>query len=110
MNVLVLNAGSSSLKFQLINTNEEKIANDADVRLARGLIERIGGHAVLTLEVTGEPMYRETAPIRDLRAALDTARESLGLFEADLAKLLSEASRAAEQVHLGIGGSTISRS
>lgn len=72
MNVLVLNAGSSSLKFQLINTNEEKIANDADERLARGLIERIGGHAVITLEVTGEPVFRETAPIRDLRAALDT--------------------------------------
>lgn len=72
MNVLVLNAGSSSLKFQLIQTSAEQIQADADVRLARGLIERIGGHAVLTLEVTGEPIHRETAPIRDLRAALDT--------------------------------------
>lgn len=72
MNVLVLNAGSSSLKFQLIQTSAEQIQSDADVRMARGLIERIGGHAVLTLEVTGEPVHRETAPIRDLRAALDT--------------------------------------
>ena len=71
MNVLVLNAGSSSLKFQLIQTSVEQISGDADVRLARGLIERIGGQAVLTLEVTGEPVHRETAPVRDLRAALD---------------------------------------
>lgn len=72
MNVLVLNAGSSSLKFQLIQTSVEQIQADADVRLARGFIERIGGHAVLTLEVTGEPIHRATAPVRDLRAALDT--------------------------------------
>lgn len=72
MNVLVLNAGSSSLKFQLIQTSAEQIAADADIRMARGLIERIGGHALLNLEVTGHPIYRATAPIRDLRAALDT--------------------------------------
>lgn len=71
MNVLVLNAGSSSLKFQLIQTSAEQMDADADVRLARGSIERIGGHAVLTLEVTGQPIHRETAPMRDLRAALD---------------------------------------
>ena len=71
MNVLVLNAGSSSLKFQLIRTGAEQIASDADVRLARGTIERIGGHGVLTLEVTGHPTHRETAAVRDLRAALD---------------------------------------
>lgn len=72
MNVLVLNAGSSSLKFQLIQTSEEQITADADVRMARGIIERIGGQALLTLEVTGQPTHRETAPIRDLRAALST--------------------------------------
>lgn len=71
MNVLVLNAGSSSLKFQLIQTSAEQINADADVRLARGTIERIGGHAVLTLDVTGQPIHRATAPMRDLRAALD---------------------------------------
>src|SRR5690606_14865392 len=64
MNVLVLNAGSSSLKFQLIQTSEEQITADADVRMARGIIERIGGQALLTLEVTGQPTHRETAPIR----------------------------------------------
>ena len=71
MNVLVLNAGSSSLKFQLIRTGPEEIADDRDVRLARGLIERIGGHAILTLERPGHPAHRETGPVRDHRAALD---------------------------------------
>lgn len=72
MNVLVLNAGSSSLKFQLIRTEPDLMTDDADVRLARGAIERIGGHAILTFSREGEPeAHRETAPIRDQKAALD---------------------------------------
>jgi len=47
MNVLVLNAGSSTLKFQLISTDPDRIASDDDVRLARGEIERIGGEAIV---------------------------------------------------------------
>ena len=43
MNVLVLNAGSSTLKFQLVETDGEAIAANRDRRLARGQIERIGG-------------------------------------------------------------------
>jgi acetate kinase len=71
MNVLVLNAGSSSLKFQLIETGAEQIAADTDVRRARGVVERIGGQALLSLEIPGHPVHREAAPVRDLRAALD---------------------------------------
>jgi acetate kinase len=71
MNVLVLNAGSSSLKFQLISTGAEQMAADTDQRLARGMIDRIGGQALLTLEITGFPVHRVTAPVRDLRGGLD---------------------------------------
>jgi acetate kinase len=71
MNVLVLNAGSSSLKFQLIRTGAARMLEDADERLARGVMERIGGQSLLTLEVPGEPVHREAAPIRDHRQALD---------------------------------------
>jgi acetate kinase len=71
MNVLVLNAGSSSLKFQLIRTDPARMAADTDERLARGLIERIGGQALLHLEIPGEPRHREAAPVRDLRTALE---------------------------------------
>jgi methyl-accepting chemotaxis protein len=41
-----------------------------------------------------------------LNAALATARESLDLFEADLAKLIADVGKATENLHLGIGTST----
>ncbi len=71
MNILVLNCGSSSVKFQLITTDLERIAHHADQRLARGVIERIGGEAVCTLQVEGQGKQRSTAQLRDIRAAVD---------------------------------------
>lgn len=72
MNVLVLNCGSSSLKFQIISTDLEKISNNADERLAEGQIERIGGAGVITFSAIGKETQRSAAPIRDIRAALET--------------------------------------
>ncbi|MEX2117038.1 MAG: acetate kinase [Bacteroidota bacterium] len=71
MNILVLNCGSSSLKFQVIATDLELIEKDGDRQLARGLIERIGSQSLITLEATGKPAVRQAAPLRDHRAALD---------------------------------------
>ena len=71
MNVLVLNAGSSSLKFQLIGTDLERMAEDRDEGLARGVIERIGGQALITFE-RGDSVHREAAPVRDTLAAVET--------------------------------------
>jgi acetate kinase len=71
MNILVLNCGSSSVKFQIISTDLEQIARGADRRLARGLIERIGGEAVMTLEGSGREAQRTTATLRDTRAAVE---------------------------------------
>lgn len=71
MNVLVLNCGSSSLKFQLISTNLEQIEQDADRTLAKGHIERIGGAATLNFSADGRPPVRSGRPIRDIKAALD---------------------------------------
>lgn len=45
MNILVLNAGSSSLKFDLFETTPETIAADADRVLAKGQAERVDGMA-----------------------------------------------------------------
>jgi acetate kinase len=68
--ILVLNVGSSSLKFQLIDTDEAAIAGASDVRLARGQVERIGGEAILTMtRGSGEPATT-TAAIRDHAAAV----------------------------------------
>jgi acetate kinase len=71
MNILILNCGSSSVKFQLIATDLELIEQNADRHLARGTIERVGGEAVITLQVEGQKEQRSTSPLRDIRAAVD---------------------------------------
>jgi acetate kinase len=72
MNVLVLNAGSSSLKFQLIRTDADRMAADGDERLARGVIDRIGGEALLDFQAGVETKTRRAMPIRDHRQAFET--------------------------------------
>lgn len=42
MKILVLNCGSSSVKFQLIQTDLERIKNESESVLARGMVEKIG--------------------------------------------------------------------
>jgi acetate kinase len=71
MNVLVLNCGSSSLRFQVIATDLDAIERDADRRLAQGRVERVGGHALITLQVGNRPRVIEEAPLRDHRAAVE---------------------------------------
>ncbi|MEP7220257.1 MAG: acetate kinase, partial [Bacteroidota bacterium] len=73
MNVLVLNAGSSSLKFQLIDTDLDMIADNRDRRLARGVIERIGSQALISFENVEGKIVRTAQPIRDHRGAIDAA-------------------------------------
>jgi acetate kinase len=72
MNILVLNSGSSSLKFQVIDTDLEKIETDADRLLAKGTIERIGSQALIRFENAAGKIYRNAQPIRDHRAAIET--------------------------------------
>ena len=64
MNVLVLNCGSSSLKFLLVDAATES-------RLARGLIERIGGQALCTYEPRQGDVRKFAEPVRDHRAAVE---------------------------------------
>lgn len=71
MNVLVLNVGSSTVKFQLIRTDQRRIEADQDEKLARGVVERIGGEAVLSLWTAAAGSTRTTASVRDIRAAID---------------------------------------
>src|ERR1051325_8228513 len=72
MNVLVLNCGSSTVKFQIIATDLDRIARDADERLARGTGETIGGEAIIKFEGPGGAAGWSTAPVRDTRAAVET--------------------------------------
>lgn len=71
MNVLVLNCGSSTVKFQLIATDLDAISKNEDRRLARGGIERVGGEAIITLKTEGREQQRLTESLRDMRAAVD---------------------------------------
>lgn len=70
MHILVLNAGSSSIKFQLIDTDGAAIAAASDRRLARGQIDRIGGEAIVSLEATGEAPTKSAVQLRDYAAAV----------------------------------------
>ena len=70
MNVLVLNAGSSSLKFQVISTDLDRIAKDGDERLSRGEVERIGGEAIVTTQSGDGKRQKTTAQIHDIAGAL----------------------------------------
>ena len=71
MNVLVLNCGSSTVKFQVIRTDEDRMAADGDERLASGVVERIGSQALITFQAEGKAKERHAEPIRDHRAAID---------------------------------------
>jgi len=77
MKILVLNVGSSTLKFQLVETGEEHFAGNTDRRLARGQIERIGGEAVWSFRAGDEAARRGTASLRDHRAAVEYVLRSL---------------------------------
>jgi len=71
MNILVLNSGSSSLKFQVITSDLEKIKQNADERLCRGLIEGIGREAIITVQTRNGPRQKFTASLPDISAALE---------------------------------------
>ena len=72
MNILVLNCGSSSVKFQIIETDLGHIENNTDKRLAGGALERVGSHSLITFQAEGQPKVKKDAPLRDHSAAIDT--------------------------------------
>jgi len=71
MNVLVINSGSSTLKFQVIATDLQKFSQNADDRLCRGEVEGIGGEAIIRIQYRDQPVQTFTASLRDITAALD---------------------------------------
>ena len=70
MNVLVVNSGSSSLKFQIISTDLERIKQYKDDRLCRGEVEGIGGEAIITFVNRKGPRQKFTTSLSDISAAL----------------------------------------
>jgi acetate kinase len=69
--VLVINAGSSSLKYQLYDMSDETV-------LAKGRVERIGmDTAILTHESIGKPEVREVSEILEHTSAVRKVQEAL---------------------------------
>jgi len=89
MYVLVLNCGSSTVKFQVIETDAELIGSDGDRRLARGVVERVGGQALITLQAGDGPLERHAEPLRDHRAAVDLVLRWLVSNASDVAGIRS---------------------
>lgn len=78
MKILVVNCGSSSLRFQLIETSPEQIAANSDRLLAKGVVERIGSsEALVSYESPGSAARRFGKPIPEHRQALEAAIECL---------------------------------
>ena len=72
MKVLVINAGSSSLKYQLFDMTDERV-------LAKGLCERIGidGHIKHQPEVEGKQVFDEDVAFPDHASAIAVVIEKL---------------------------------
>jgi acetate kinase len=78
MKILVLNSGSSSIKFQLIETDAEMIASNTDRCLAKGIIERIGtDEASLRLEAPAKQSRPHIGELLDHQSALTRLLEAL---------------------------------
>jgi acetate kinase len=71
VNVLVLNCGSSSLKFQLVDTDLERAAAGTDRVLAKGIVDDIGGTGILKLEAAGRPAVKESAEVLEHKIAVE---------------------------------------
>ena len=71
MKILVINCGSSSVKYQLIDMSNEDL-------LAQGLVERIGIEgSILTQKVTGRDKYIVEVPMKDHKDAIKHALNAL---------------------------------
>lgn len=84
MNVLVINCGSSSLKFQLINSSSEQV-------IAKGLCERIGIEgSQITYTPTGGEKVEKVTPMADHTTAIRLVLEALTDKEHGVVKSLDE--------------------
>jgi acetate kinase len=110
MNVLVLNCGSSSVKFQIIETDLELIEQNSDRRLAKGILERIGSHSLITFQASGQPPVKKDAPLKDHRAAIDMILRWIISPEANLEQIRSLSDIHAVGHRIVHGGEKFSKS
>ena len=84
MKTLVINCGSSSLKYQLIDMDTEE-------SLVQGLVERIGIEgSILTQKIEGRDKYIVNMPMKDHKDAIKLVLESLVDKEHGIIKSMEE--------------------
>ena len=97
MKILVINAGSSSLKYQLIDMENESL-------LAKGLCERIGIDGRLTHKPqNGKPVFEADVPFPTHKEAIEAVLEKLISKEYGVVEAMSEIGAVGHRVlHGGI--------
>ncbi|AGY77562.1 acetate kinase [Clostridium autoethanogenum] len=91
MKILVVNCGSSSLKYQLIDMQDESV-------VAKGLVERIGmDGSILTHKVNGEKFVTEQ-PMEDHKVAIQLVLNALVDKKHGVIKDMSEISAVGHRV------------
>lgn len=92
MKVLVVNCGSSSVKYQLINMEDESV-------LAKGLVERIGiNGSILTQKVEGREKYVIETPMENHKVAIKLVLDALVDKDHGVIKDMSEISAVGHRV------------
>lgn len=91
MNILVINCGSSSLKYQLINSASEEV-------LAKGLCERIGIDGKLTYQPEGGEKEKSDVSMPTHTEAIDAVIKALTNEKTGVIKSLSEVGAVGHRV------------
>lgn len=91
MNILVINCGSSSLKFQLINSDTEAV-------LAKGLCERIGIDGALTYQPAGGDKEETKPAMPDHKVAIKLVLDALMNEKTGVIKDLAEVGAVGHRV------------
>lgn len=91
MNILVINCGSSSLKYQLLNAATEEV-------LAKGLCDRIGIDGILTYEPEGGAKEKSDIPMPTHTEAINAVIKALMNETTGVIKSLSEVKAVGHRV------------
>ena len=91
MKILVINCGSSSLKYQLIDMSNNGV-------LAQGLVERIGIDGILTQKVDGREKYVVETDLKDHQIAIDLVLKTLIDEKQGVIKSMDEISAVGHRV------------
>ncbi len=96
MNILVLNCGSSSIKYQLLNMQAGPVV------LAKGIVEKIGlAKGAFTHKPEGKEKYEATLPIPDHMAGMDLVLQALTDKQHGVINSLEEINAAGHRIAHG---------